>query len=96
MTRPRAKPPIPGCLQPGGLWHSSIFDFEIVEKNGVGRKLVLPGRGLVRHGPKHYKPGYCLVIAAAFSLNRSAAPIFTPHRLPHLTIVVAPPHCPVP
>ena len=69
-TRPRAMPPIPGCLRPGGLGLPPVFDFEIVEKNGAGCKLVLPGRALADTGPKPYEPASGLIIAATFSLNR--------------------------
>jgi hypothetical protein len=70
MTRPGAMLPIPGCLWPGGLSHCPIFDFEIVEKNGAGCKLVLPGRALLDTGPKPYNLPSGLIIAATFSLNR--------------------------
>jgi len=63
-------PPIPGCLRPGGQSPPPVFDFEIVEKNGAGCKLVLPGRGLAVTGPGPYEPASGLIIAAIFSLNR--------------------------
>jgi hypothetical protein len=40
-----ANPLIHGCLRSGGQSPPPVFDFEIVEKNGAGCKLVLPGRG---------------------------------------------------
>jgi hypothetical protein len=76
-------PPIPGCLRPGGQSPPLAFDFEIVEKNDAGRKLVLPGRALAGPGPRPYKPASCLIFAATFSLNRvsvtdfQAWPIFS-------------------
>jgi hypothetical protein len=63
-------PPIPGCLRPGWLCPPPVFDFEIVEKNGTGCKLVLPERALAGTGPKPYKPASGLIIVAIFSLNR--------------------------
>jgi hypothetical protein len=47
-----------------------VFDFEIVEKNGAGCKLVLPGRALAGTGPTPYNPAGGLIIAAILFLNR--------------------------
>ena len=91
-TRPRAMPPIPDCIRPGAFCLSPVFDFEIVEKNGAGCKLVLSGRALTGTGPKPYKPASRLIIAATISLNRVSRTDFQARATcSYKTIGVAPP-----
>jgi len=87
-------PMIPGCLRPDGQSRSRVFDFEIVEKNGAGCKLVLPGRALAGTGPTPYNPACSLIIVATLLLNRvSRTDFFCPADLilTYMVIGVAPP-----
>jgi|WetSurMetagenome_2_1015567.scaffolds.fasta_scaffold88142_2 hypothetical protein len=77
-------PPIPGCLRPGGQSRPRVFDFEIVEKNGAGCKLVLPGITLADTRPKPYNPASGLIIAATFSLNQVRLTDFLARRIPSI------------